>query len=92
MNIKDCFKFRDIKIYGSTEWLANNAKRYRSVFDEQEAAFIYCEFSFFNKKYDEENWDIRLHLKCLNEQDEEICDLNCDRPIDKRDNLSLIHI
>ncbi|MEN9345309.1 MAG: hypothetical protein RLZZ60_778 [Bacteroidota bacterium] len=90
MNIKDCFKFRDIKIYGSTEWLANNAKRYRSVFDEQEAAFIYCEFSFFNKKYDEENWDIRLHLKCLNEQDEEICDLNCDRPIDKRDNIVYI--
>ena len=87
MNIKDCFKFRDIKTYGSTEWLANNAKKYRSVFDEQEAAYIYCEFSFFNKKYDEENWDIRLRLKCINENDEEICDLVCDRAIDKRDNI-----
>ncbi len=90
MNIKDCFKFRDIKTYGSTEWLANNAKRYRSVFDEQEAAFIYCEFSFFNKKYDDASWDIKLHLKCLNDQDEEICDLNCDRTIDKRDNIVFI--
>ncbi len=87
MNIKDCFKFRDIKTYGSTEWLANNAKKYRSVFDEQEAAYIYCEFSFFNKKYDEENWDIRLRLKCINEKDEEICDLVCDRSVDKRDNI-----
>lgn len=90
MNIKDLFKFRDIKTYGSTEWLANNAKKYRSVFDEQEAAYIYCEFSFFNKKYDEENWDIRLKLKCLNEADEEICDLVCDRTIDKRDNIVFV--
>jgi SpoVK/Ycf46/Vps4 family AAA+-type ATPase len=90
MNIKDLFKFRDIKTYGSTEWLANNAKKYRSVFDEQEAAYIYCEFSFFNKKYDEENWDIKLRLKCLNEKDEEICDLVCDRAIDKRDNIVFV--
>lgn len=87
MSIKDLLKFKDIKTYGSTEWLANNAKKYRSVFDEQEAAYIYCEFSFFNKKYDEENWNLNLKLKCLNEADEEICDLNCDRAIDKRDNI-----
>lgn len=87
MSIKDLLKFKDIKTYASTEWLANNAKKYRSVFDEQEAAYIYCEFSFFNKKYDEDNWDLKLKLKCLNEKDEEICDLVCDRPIDKRDNI-----
>ncbi|MES2616294.1 MAG: AAA family ATPase [Bacteroidota bacterium] len=90
MNYKDCLKFRDIKTYGSTEWLANNAKKYRSVFDEQEASYVYCEFSFFNKKFDEENWDLKLRLKCLNELDEEICELNCDRPIDKRDNIVFV--
>lgn len=90
MSIKDLLKFKDIKTYGSTEWLANNAKKYRSVFDEMEAAYIYCEFSFFNKKYDEDSWDLRLRLKCLNEKDEEICDLPCDRTIDKRDNIVFI--
>ncbi len=90
MDYKDFLKFRDIKTYGSTEWLVNNTKKYRSVFDELEASYIYCEFSFFNKKFDEENWEIKLRLKCLNESDEEICDLNCDRPIDKRDNIVFI--
>lgn len=79
------FKFRDIRTYGSTEWLANNTKKYRSVFDEQEASYVYCEFSFHNKKFDESDWDIKLQLKCLDENDVEICDLNCDRLIDKRD-------
>lgn len=79
------FKYRDIRTYGSTEWLANNSKKYRSVFDEQEASYIYCEFSFFNKKFDQEDWPLKLQLKCFDSQGNEICDLNCDRKIDKRD-------
>lgn len=79
------FNFRDLKTYGSTEWLANNTKKYRSVFDEQEASYIYCEFSFYNKKYDEEDWSIKLNLKCFDKDNVEICDLNCDRVVDKRD-------
>jgi SpoVK/Ycf46/Vps4 family AAA+-type ATPase len=78
-------KFRDIKIYGSTEWLANNSKKYRSVFDEQEASYIYCEFSFYNKKFDEDDWELKLQLKCFDKDNNQICDLNCDRTVDKRD-------
>lgn len=37
------YKFRDLKIFGSTEWLANNEKKYRLVYDEMECSFIYCE-------------------------------------------------
>ncbi len=84
------YKYRDIKTYSSTEWLANNTKRYRSVYDEAEAAYIYCEFSFFNKKFDESNWDIKCRSKCLNVDGEEVCDLNCDRTVDKRDNIVFI--
>ncbi|MCZ2130807.1 MAG: AAA family ATPase [Bacteroidia bacterium] len=79
------FKFRDIKTYCSTEWLANNTKKYRSVFDEQEASYIYCEFSFFNKKFDADDWNIKLQLKCFDSEGNEVCDLNCDRTVDKRD-------
>lgn len=81
------YRFRDIKTYGSTEWLANNTKKYRSVFDEQEASYVYCEFSFFNKKFDQDNWDLKLQLKCFDQSENEICDLNCDRLVDKKDNV-----
>ncbi len=40
MDYKDYFKFKDIKTYGNTEVLANNQKKYRSVFDVQEASNI----------------------------------------------------
>ncbi|MBC7425615.1 MAG: AAA family ATPase [Bacteroidia bacterium] len=87
MKNNENYKFRDIKTYGSTEWLANNAKKYRSIFDELEVSYIYCEFSFFNKKFDEDNWDIKLLIKCLDSSDNEVCELNCDRQVDKRDNV-----
>lgn len=77
------WKYRNMRTYASTEWLAHNSKKYRSVFDRQEAAYIYCEFSFFNKKFDESNWDVKMNIKCFAENDDEVCDLNCDRTIDK---------
>lgn len=79
------FKFKDIKTYCSTEWLANNTKKYRSVFDEQEVAYLYCEVSLYNKLFDNKNWKLSMQLKCFDEQNNEICDLNCDRQVDKND-------
>lgn len=84
------WKYKDIKTYASTEWLAYNTKRYRSVFDEQEAAYVYCELSFYNKKFDEANWNINLNLKCYSDSGDEVCDLNCDRTIDKQENLIFV--
>jgi len=84
------FKFRDIKTYCSTEWLANNTKKYRSVFDEQEIAYLYCEVSLFNKRFDDKPWKLQMQLKCLDEQNNEICDLNCDREVDTADSIIYI--
>ncbi len=82
------YKFRDLKIFGSTEWLANNEKKYRLVYDEAECTFIYCELSFFNKLFDEEDWDIRMSLKCVNNIDgTEIANLVTDRTIRKDENI-----
>jgi SpoVK/Ycf46/Vps4 family AAA+-type ATPase len=86
----DNFKFKDIKTYCSTEWLANNTKKYRSVFDEQEVAYLYCEVSLFNKLFDNKNWRLSMQLKCFDEQNNEICDLNCDRQIDKNDSIIFV--
>ena len=84
------WKLREMKTYASTEWLAYNSKKYRSVFDQQEAAYVYCEFSFFNKKFDESDWDVKLNIKCISSSDEEVCDLNCDRPVDKNENIIFV--
>lgn len=84
------FKFKDIKTYSSTEWLANNTKKYRCVFEQQELAYVYCEVSIFNKKFDEEDWTLRMQLKCFDEKNNEVCDLNCDRLISMSDNVAFI--
>ncbi len=84
------FKFRDIKTYCSTEWLANNTKKYRSVFDEQEIAYLYCEVSLYNKQFDNKAWNLQMQLKCFDQENNEICDLNCDREVDTADTITYI--
>ena len=85
------YKFRDLKIFGSTEWLANNEKKYRLVYDESECTFIYCELSFFNKLFDEEDWEVRMNLKCVHHTDNtEICNLVADRTIRKDENIVFV--
>lgn len=79
------YKFREIKTYSSTEWLANNSKKYRTVFDEQEVSYIYCEVSLYNKRFDTKNWQLKMQLKCFDADNNEICDLNCDRLVEKKD-------
>lgn len=82
------YKFRDLKIFGSTEWLANNEKKYRQVYDMSECTFIYCELSFFNKLFDEKEWDLKISLKCVKQEDgAEICTLTADRTIKKDENI-----
>ena len=46
------WKFRELKIYASTEWLADNKKKYRQVFDRHVTTYIYAELSFYNKHFD----------------------------------------
>ena len=58
------FKFRELKVYASTEWLADNKKKYRQVFDRYETTYIYSELSFYNKMFDVEDWEINVKLKC----------------------------
>ncbi|MFY0643465.1 MAG: AAA family ATPase [Bacteroidia bacterium] len=82
--------FRNMKVYGSVEWLADNKKKYRSIFDVNECTYIYCEFSFFNLNFKRKDWDIKLRLVCIDQDKNQICDLNCDRAISKDHNLIFI--
>ncbi|MFM8373559.1 MAG: hypothetical protein ACKOCO_14345, partial [Bacteroidota bacterium] len=52
------WKFKELKVYSSTEWLADNKKKYRQVFDRLETSYVYAELSFQNKLFDREDWEI----------------------------------
>ena len=87
------FKFRELKVYASTEWLADNKKKYRQVFDRFETTYIYAELSFYNKMFDEEDWEIDVTLKCfkLKKGREEICNLSFEkRKVSKYDSVVYI--
>jgi len=83
-------KFKDLRIFASTEWLANNEKNYRLVYDESELSYIYCEFSFFNKSFDDQDWEVNIRLKCFGPDGAEICNLNCDRTVKKEDSVVFV--
>lgn len=86
------FKFRDLKVYASTEWLVDNKKKYRQVFDRYETTYVYAELSFYNKLFDCEDWNVQINLKCfsLKKGRKELCDLNFDRKVIKYDNIVYI--
>jgi SpoVK/Ycf46/Vps4 family AAA+-type ATPase len=86
------WKFKELKIYASTEWMADNKKKYRQVFDRLETSYIYAEFSFQNKQFDLEDWEVNVELKCysVKKQRKEICSLPFRRKVSKYDPVGYI--
>jgi len=87
------YKFRELKVYSSTEWLADNKKKYRQVFDRYSTSYIYAELSFYNKQFDAEDWEVEIELKCyqLKSDKIELCSLPLKKKvISKYDNVVYI--
>ncbi len=86
------YKFRDLKVYSSTEWLADNKKKYRQVFDRFNTTYVYAELSFYNKLFDEEDWEIEVELKCfsIKKGRKEVCTLPFRRKVSKYDSVVYI--
>ena len=87
---KDHFKFKELKVYASTEWLADNKKKYRQVFDRYELTYVYAEISFYNKLFDESDWDISIRLKCFSVnrgKRKELCELSLNKKVSKYDQI-----
>lgn len=86
----DRFKFKELKVYSSTEWLADNKKKYRQVFDRYEVSYIYAELSFYNKYFDLQDWDISIQLKCFSVRKgkrKELCELSINKKVSKYDHV-----
>ncbi len=90
------YKIKDLKVYGSNEWLANSKKKYRQVFDRKEVSFIYVELSFYNKLFDERDWTVHVSLKAFGLPEKggvrkELCSLDVDKLVSKDSNTCYIH-
>jgi len=84
------YKFRELKVYGSDEWMAGSTKKYRRVYDRQETTYISAEFSFYNKLFDEQIWEANVCLKAFElngENRKELCSLDSKRTIGIDDNI-----
>lgn len=73
-------KGASIKIYCNNEGMINSTKHFRTIFEAGEISYLSAEFSFYNKKFDEEDWECTLNIKCfeLNESKKrvnEICNI-----------------
>lgn len=83
-------KARAIKTHSSDEWMADGTKKYRRVYDRYETTFMRVEFSFFNKLFDEEEWEANVRLKCFHisgSHKNELCNLHHQRKVLKDENI-----
>ncbi len=84
------YKFRALKVHASDDWLMDGTKKYRQVYDRYETTFMRVELSFFNKLFDEADWETAVTLKCyFLEQDSrrELCNLTQERKVVKDENI-----
>jgi SpoVK/Ycf46/Vps4 family AAA+-type ATPase len=85
------FKFKEIKVYSSNEWMAYGGKKYRQVFENTETTYMYFEVSLYNKLFDEEDWNISLTVKGFQlepgNKRRELCSLDLSKKVSKEENI-----
>ncbi len=80
------YKFKSLKTYSSTEWLASALKKYRKVFLKQNTDYIYFETSLYNLHFERKDWTADFNITCYKKEKgdiKKICDLNFEREISK---------
>ncbi|MBA2423022.1 MAG: AAA family ATPase [Chitinophagales bacterium] len=75
------YKFRNLKVFGPADPLAESKRKYQQVLEESEITYLYAELSLFNKKFDQEEWSVKVNLKAFHSNGKEICDLKVERII-----------
>ncbi len=89
----DPFKFKALYFYSSPEWMAHSQRKYRRVFDKAEVSFIRSEFVFYNKLFDEEDWEAKVSVKFIEKKrgkNEEITTLDENIKVSKDKNT--VHV
>jgi AAA+ superfamily predicted ATPase len=87
------YKFKEMKVHASDEWMADATKKYRQVFSRHETTYMRAELSFYNKLFDEDEWEATINLKCFfisGGQQKELCNLDQKRKVLKDENIVYI--
>ncbi|HEY1040403.1 MAG TPA: AAA family ATPase, partial [Bacteroidia bacterium] len=84
-------KFKSIQTYSSDEWMSGSTKKYRNVFEKDEVNYLRVEFAFYNKLFDENDWECKIELKAfdvtLPNEKKELCNLDSQKKISKDENI-----
>lgn len=88
------YKFKSLKVYNSPEWMFGATKKYRNVFDKNEVDYVRAEFAFYNKLFDEAEWEAKIRIKAFaltKSGRREICDQTEDLKITPDKNVVTVH-
>ena len=86
------YKFKEIKAYATTESFIGASRNYKKVFEESKTSYIYCELTFYNKLFDEEDWTAKVTHKAFkvksdNTREKELCSVDETITISKDTNV-----
>ena len=84
------FKFKSLKIHGSNEWLYNNGKKYRQVFDANAIKYIYVELALYNLMFEKEDWQITVNFKSYDQNNYLLCDKPVTQTISKSEDIEFV--
>ncbi len=87
------YKFQTLKIYNSTEWMADSRKKYRQVFDKSELSYLYVELCFINKLFEQKEWEVNINFKCYKFTDigkDQLCNLDIKKIISQQDHTMYV--
>ncbi len=81
------FKFLDLKVHGTGEWLHGDERKYRQVFDANVLKYVYYEFSFYNLLFNKQDWSINVQFKVFDQNNGNKCDKTITQEVKKEDNI-----
>lgn len=87
------YKFKSLKTYAWDRTI-NNTRKYRKVFDKQEINYLSVALEFYNKFFDEKDWETSISFKAYSlkndKKTEELCVHNKKYTVEKNQNIVII--
>ncbi len=84
------YKLKSLRTF-ALDRVMNHQRRYRKVFDRYELSYLSVALEFYNKLYDEKEWDVKITYKAFrldgDEKVKELCSEERELTIDKDMNL-----
>ena len=87
------YKFKSLRTYSWSKVISNK-KKFRKLYDRGELSYLSAELTFYNKLFDEENWNTEITLKAFSIKDGKKNTMLCEHKkgieVDKSQNVVVI--